>query len=188
MRGYRLGSLALALFAAFVLGSRDAASLDATTSPGAMASFATGQQADEIAEYARRYRISRRLARVIYVQARALDVDPDLAFGLVATESRFDPRAVGRRGERGLLQIKLTTARAYDRRVTPEALFLPETNMRLGLLHLRREVEHFDHDWRLGLLAYNMGRRGLTRVLAEGRQPRTQYAAAVLSHLREQSL
>jgi soluble lytic murein transglycosylase-like protein len=183
MRGYRLGSIALALLTVGLLGPSGAGQVDAAVAGIAMAHVETGTLADEIAAYARHYRISRGLARAIVVQARAQGIDPELAFGLVATESRFDPRAVGRRGERGLLQLQLATARAYDRHVTPEELFLPETNLRLGLLHLKREVEHFDHDWTLGLLAYNMGRGRLTRALEQGRPPRTEYATLVLALL-----
>ena len=138
--------------------------------------------------YARRYGISPRLARIIWREARAHEVDPGIVFGLIAAESRFDPRAVGREGERGLMQIKLETARLYQRGVTAEALMRPETNLRVGLLHLKREVEHFGHDWTLGLLAYNMGRGRLTRTLERGRVPGTGYAARVLSHLRERPL
>jgi soluble lytic murein transglycosylase-like protein len=138
--------------------------------------------------YARHYGIPRDLARTIYVQARTADVDPRLVFALVAAESRFDARAVGSKGERGLLQLRLATARAYDSSVTPEALFHAETNLRLGLLHLKREVEHFDHDWRLGLLAYNMGRGRVTRALEQGSAPASGYATRVLAGLHERPL
>jgi soluble lytic murein transglycosylase-like protein len=138
--------------------------------------------------YARRYGISPRLARIIWREARAQQIDPEIVFGLIAAESKFDPRAIGREGERGLMQIKLETARAYQRGVTADELMQPETNLRLGLLHLKREVEHFGHDWTLGLLAYNMGRGRLTRALQGGRMPQTEYAARVLSHLRQQPL
>jgi soluble lytic murein transglycosylase-like protein len=138
--------------------------------------------------YARRYGISPCLAHTIWREARASGVDPGIVFGLIAHESRFDPHAIGREGERGLMQIKPATARAYERDVTAEALMRPETNLRLGLLHLKREVEHFGHDWTLGLLAYHMGRGRLTRALERGRVPGTEYATRVLSHLRERPL
>jgi soluble lytic murein transglycosylase-like protein len=138
--------------------------------------------------YARRYGISACLAHTIWREARASSIDPGIVFGLIASESRFDPHAIGREGERGLMQIKLATARAYERNVTADALMRPETNLRLGLLHLKREVEHFGHDWTLGLLAYHMGRGRLTRALERGRVPRMEYATRVLSHLRERPL
>lgn len=186
LKGDRLGSIALVLMvaASTPLPGKE---LVNGTFPWARVARAQAESETEIAAYARRYRISPALARTIYLQARDLGVEPGLAFGLAATESRFNTRAVGRQGERGLLQLKLATARAYDARVKADELFHPETNVRLGLLHLKREVEHFDHDWRLGLLAYNMGRGRLERALDRGRVP-SSYAARVLAHLREQPL
>jgi soluble lytic murein transglycosylase-like protein len=189
MTGDRLGCRALALLLVAFLATWGAELVGAAFFQPAAGYSETKTASEEAIEaYAGRYRISRGLARTIYVQAREMGVEPDLVFGLVATESRFNPRAVGRRGERGLLQLRLATARAYDRHVTPEALFHSETNLRLGLLHLKREVEHFDHDWRLGLLAYNMGRGRLTRVLEAGREPSPRYAARVMAHVRGQLL
>jgi soluble lytic murein transglycosylase-like protein len=180
MKGDRLGSVALALMVAV---SAPLPGVEPGPPPWVRSARAHDVTEAEISAYARRYRISPVLARTIYVQARDVGVEPGLAFGLAATESRFNPRAVGRQGERGLLQLKLTTARVYDRHLKAEELFHPETNVRIGLLHLKREVEHFDHDWRLGLLAYNMGRGRLERALDRGRVPRTRYAGRVLAHL-----
>jgi soluble lytic murein transglycosylase-like protein len=189
MRGYRLGCIALALGAMALLAPGMARPVDQDGPPVVAACGETHPVVEAAAlAYARRYGIPRDLARTIYVQARTADVDPRLVFALVAAESRFDTRAVGRRGERGLLQLRLATARAYDSRVTPEALFHAETNLRLGLLHLKREVEHFDHDWRLGLLAYNMGRGRVTRALEQGSAPASGYATRVLAGLRERPL
>src|SRR5688572_12635559 len=145
MRGDRLGCRALALLLLVFLAPWGAELVGAAISRPATAHSETRTAAEEAIEaYAERYGISRGLARTIYVQAREMGVETDLVFGLVATESRFNPRAVGRRGERGLLQLRLSTARAYDRHVTPEAPFHPETNLRLGPLHLKQDVEHFD--------------------------------------------
>lgn len=187
MKGDRLGSIALALLMTASSGSQGAKPAEGRAW-WPTAARAKADSTDVIAAYARRYRIKASLARTIYTQAEAVGVEPALAFGLAATESRFNTRAVGRNGERGLLQLKLGTARAYDRSVRAEELFHPETNVRLGLLHLKREAEHFDHDWRLGLLAYNMGRGRLERALERGRVPRTGYASRVLAHLPEQPL
>lgn len=184
-----VGLIALTLIAARPASGPGTTGLDwaplvaiAAVNPGA------DLAADEVAWYARRYRISQRLARTIWLQAREHRIDPGIVFGLVAAESRFDPTAVGRQGERGLMQIKLATARVYERRVTPEALFRPEANLRLGILHLKREVEYFGYDWTLGLLAYKMGRGRVTRALDRGRLPESDYADRVLAHAREQPL
>ncbi len=188
-KGYRLGSIALLMLMTASPPHAATSTVSAPSEPAAARVGNASTGADHAAAgYARRYGISRELAATILEQAREADVDPGLVFGLVAIESRFDPHALGTSGERGLLQLKLATARAYDRGVRPEELFVPETNLRLGLLHLKREVEHFDHDWKLGLLAYNMGRGRVARALDRGMVPRTGYAARVMAHLSEQPL
>jgi soluble lytic murein transglycosylase-like protein len=129
---------------------------------------------------ARRFGVGDDLAALIYEQARLADVEPAMAFGMVAQESGFDPAAVGRQGERGLMQIKPSTARAYDAQVTPGDLHDPELNLRLALRHLKREVEYFG-DRSLGLMSYHMGRARLERELADGVPPRDRYVDRVLS-------
>lgn len=78
------------------------------------------------------------------------------------------------------MQIKPSTARAYDARLTPEALHTPEINVRLGLRHLKREVEYFG-DPILGLMSYHRGRTRLEREMVDGMVPRDGYVERVLS-------
>ena len=132
--------------------------------------------------FAARYKIDPGLAGTIHRVAVENGLEPAAVFGLIATESEFDARAVGQAGAIGLMQIKPSTARAYDSRATRERLFHPETNLRLGMTHLRRELAHFGHDWTLGLLSYNMGRTRLSRALSRGVVPRNGYASKVLAH------
>ncbi|CAN5856829.1 hypothetical protein BH20GEM1_BH20GEM1_07440 [soil metagenome] len=129
---------------------------------------------------AQKFGVRHGLAKIIYEQALNAGVEPGMAFGMIALESGFDPAAVGRQGERGLMQIKPSTARAYDAGITAEALHRPEVNLRLGLRHLKREVEYFG-DPILGLMSYHMGRARLQRELADGTSPRDGYVERVLS-------
>ena len=132
------------------------------------------------ARLAERFGVGERLAAIIYEQSRLADVEPALVFGVIAVESGFDPEAIGRHGERGLLQIKPSTARVYDSSVTPDMLHDPEVNLRVGLQHLKREVEYFG-DSSLGLMSYHMGRARLERAMADGVPPRDPYVERVLS-------
>lgn len=129
---------------------------------------------------AHRFGVHEELATIIYKQARIADVEPAVAFGMIAQESGFDAAAVGRQGERGLMQIKPSTARAYEEGITADALHDPELNVRLGLRHLKREVEYFG-DRSLGLMSYHMGRARLQRELADGVPPRDRYVERILS-------
>ncbi len=132
--------------------------------------------------FAARYGIDLELAGIIHRTAVEHGLEPAAVFGLIATESAFDTHAVGRAGSVGLMQIKPSTARAYDPQATRERLFNPEINVRVGMAHLSRELAHFHHDWTLGLLSYNMGRARLSRALANGVVPRNGYARKVLAH------
>jgi soluble lytic murein transglycosylase-like protein len=131
-------------------------------------------------DLARRFGVGSGLAAIIYEEALSVGIEPALAFGLIAQESGFDTSAIGSQGERGLMQIKPSTARAYDARITPEALLRPNVNVRLGLRHLKREVEYFG-DPVLGLMSYHMGRARLERELADGSARRDRYVERVLS-------
>lgn len=152
-------------------GGVDAAALPAEAEP----EIAAGAEA-----LARRFGVRRKLAGIIYEEARRAGIEPAMAFGVIAQESGFDPSAVGRHGERGLMQIKPSTARAHDARITPAALMRPVVNVRLGLRHLKQEVEYFG-DPILGLMSYHMGRARLERELADGTAPRDRYVERVLS-------
>lgn len=201
LHGNRLpcGVLIMALVMGFAAMTADAEVPGAsrgTAAPGRTSTSAGGVAAEEAAlarmaaaeprlakgveELSRRFGVGRRLAGVIYEEARRAGIEPAMAFSVIAQESGFDPSAVGRSGERGLMQIKPSTARAYDARITPDGLLRPETNLRLGLRHLKREVEYFG-DPILGLMSYHMGRARLERQLADGTVPRDRYVERVLS-------
>ena len=155
----------------------------ARTSSASVVVHGTPDVPDRVAgTYARRYGIDLGLANTIYRIAREHQLEPAAVFGLIATESGFDPQAVGETGSIGLMQIKPSTARFYDPSASRERLFRPETNLRVGMAHLSRELAHFRDNWTLGLLSYNMGRTRVSRALANGVIPRNGYANKVLAH------
>lgn len=73
--------------------------------------------------------------------AREQRVPVDVAHALVARESGYRLRAVGRAGEIGLVQIKLSTARGLGFRGTREELFQPRVNLTWGLLYARMALD-----------------------------------------------
>jgi soluble lytic murein transglycosylase-like protein len=134
------------------------------------------------AEYARRYGIDEDLATTIIDSAIAEGLDPDLGFRVVRVESVFRANARGRAGALGLTQLMPSTARAVDRTLRTEAQILdPVTNLRVGFRYLRRMIERYDGDVRLGLLAYNRGEGTVDRVLRSGADPENGYAPRVLN-------
>lgn len=137
--------------------------------------------AQRAAAYASRYRISGDLARSILDIAKAEGLDPELGFRLVRVESVFRTNARGPAGALGLTQLMPSTARAIDRGVRTEAEILePRTNLRLGFRYLRRMIERYNGDVRLGLLAYNRGQTTVDRSLRAGRDPENGYSPKVL--------
>lgn len=128
-----------------------------------------------------RYGISRGLAEEIYDAAIRNDIDPDVAFGLVNTESTFDERAVSHVGARGLTQVMPRTARWLRPGTTAEDLFDRTLNLDLGFRYLRSLIDKYDGNIRLALLAYNRGPGTVDRILARGGDPDNGYADRVLS-------
>lgn len=68
--------------------------------------------------------------------AAARRVPIDLADAIITIESAYDPHAVGMADEIGLMQIRQSTARELGFAGTPQDLFDPQTNIRLGIAYL----------------------------------------------------
>lgn len=102
---------------------------------------------------------------VIQTTGRALGVDPRLIKAVIYAESRFDPRAVSRRGAMGLMQLMPQTARELGVRDP----FSPVQNIVGGTRYLRMQLKTFG-DLRLALAAYNAG----PATIVKGRVPNTR--------------
>jgi hypothetical protein len=85
--------------------------------------------------------------------ARAENLDASLVSALIRAESNYEPRAVSRKGARGLMQLMPATAK----RLSVRRPFDPESNVRGGVRYLRELVERFGHRPDLVLAAYNAG-------------------------------
>lgn len=101
----------------------------------------------EIAEAAARHAVPERLLRAV-----------------IQTESGFNPRAISRRGARGLMQLMPATAGILGVRNS----FDPRENIDAGARHLRALLGRFRNNLRLTLAAYNAGEQA---VLAYGGVP-----------------
>ncbi|WP_420127040.1 lytic transglycosylase domain-containing protein [Longimicrobium sp.] len=126
------------------------------------------------------YTIPRDLAENIYDIALEEDIDPDMAFGLVRTESAFKTSATSHVGAIGLTQLMPATARWLKPDVTVRDLREPETNLRIGFKYLAELIDKYDGDKELALLAYNRGPGTVDRVLKRGGNPDNGYPDMVL--------
>jgi soluble lytic murein transglycosylase-like protein len=127
-----------------------------------------------------RYGIARDLAEDIYDMAAEAGIDAAMAFGLVKTESTFNPRAVSGVGARGLTQVMPRTARWLMPGTTAEDLYDRQTNLRLGFRYLNQLIDKYRGDVKLALTAYNRGPGTVDRVLKRGGNPDNGYADKVL--------
>jgi hypothetical protein len=93
-----------------------------------------------------------------------LGLAPRLALSMAKVESGYDPRAVSPKGAIGVLQlIPFFVCQEYE--VSPEMLFDPEVNIRIGLSYMKSLLDRFDENLDLSLAAYNAGAR---RVVEAG--------------------
>ena len=85
--------------------------------------------------------------------AALYDVPADLVAAVIEAESSRNPRAVSRRGARGLMQLMPKTAR----RLGVDDPFDPRANIEAGVKHLRAMIDIFGNDLPRVLAAYNAG-------------------------------
>ena len=90
---------------------------------------------------------------LIATESRRYGVDASLVSALIRAESNYEPRAVSRKGARGLMQLMPATAR----RLSLSQPFDPVANVRAGVRYLKELLDRFDSRPELVLAAYNAG-------------------------------
>ena len=93
-----------------------------------------------------------RFDTTIRLAAASHGLDPDLVKAIVKAESGFDPKAVSKKGARGLMQLMPETAKQYG----VKDPFDPKENIRAGTRHLKRMLDRFGSTEK-ALAAYNAG-------------------------------
>jgi soluble lytic murein transglycosylase len=105
--------------------------------------------------------------------SRARSIDTFTLAALIRQESEFNPRAISSARAYGLTQVLPSTGRQLSRTAgvrgfTPAMLFEPETNLKLGTLHLKSLLEQHGGRWETTLAAYNAGKSRVDRWLTWG--------------------
>lgn len=99
-------------------------------------------------------------------------VPMNVIFGVILTESSFEPSAVSKTGAVGLMQIMPETFADLQRRLGEEydddMLFDPEVNIRYGTYYLSYLYDIFG-DWEMTYAAYNGGMGNVRKWLADER-------------------
>jgi soluble lytic murein transglycosylase len=110
--------------------------------------------------------------------SRARSIDAHVLAALIRQESEFDPKAVSRARAYGLTQVMPSTGRQLSRTAgvrgfTASMLFEPDTNLKLGTLHLKALLAQHEGSWETTLAAYNAGKSRVDKWLtwAKYREP-----------------
>ena len=108
-------------------------------------------------------------------------IDPLLVRAVIKVESNFNPKAVSRKGARGLMQITPDTAR----KLRLDNPFSPKQNITAGTRYLKQQLDYFG-DIRLGLAAYNAGAGHITQEGMIAYIPETQaYVSKVMGYYHQ---
>ncbi len=105
-----------------------------------------------------------RYGHLIRKAAKAFGLDPELIRAIIKVESSFNPYAVSQKGAMGLMQLMPETAKEME----VSSPFEAGENIMGGSRYLRKMLNLFDGDLRLGLAAYNAGPN---KVLAKNGVP-----------------
>ncbi len=103
----------------------------------------------------------RTIASSIYEESKKYGMDYRLVLAVMKVESNFKNEAISRRGARGLMQIKPSSARIIARETGVDVkgakcLHVPEKNIKIGVSYLSKLRDMFDNIVS-ALHAYNAG-------------------------------
>jgi soluble lytic murein transglycosylase-like protein len=96
---------------------------------------------------------------IIEQAAVSAALEPNLLRAVIVVESGFNSRAVSKRGAVGLMQLMPATASRYGVSNPYDA----RQNVHGGARYLKFLIDHFGHDVRLALAAYNAGENAVER-------------------------
>ena len=97
----------------------------------------------------------RRFDPIIQRVAKSYDVDPALVRAIIMAESSYNPKAVSKKGAKGLMQLMPKTAEYLGVKDS----FNPEHNIDAGVSYFKKLLGQFNGDVKLALAAYNAGSR-----------------------------
>lgn len=94
---------------------------------------------------------------IISRYAKKNEVSPQVIYAIVKRESNFNPRAVGKVGERGLGQIRYSMHKKRCGLREPDQLFDRVENIRCVCVILKHYLDRADGDYAKALAFYNAG-------------------------------
>lgn len=101
--------------------------------------------------------VAKDVRSMVASEARKQGVPVNLALAIAKVESNFRCSAIGRAGERGVMQIKPATARGVGYRGSPSGLNNCATGIRYGMIYLRQAYRKAGGNVYRTALLYNAG-------------------------------
>jgi len=92
---------------------------------------------------------------IIEKAAERYNIDAALIKAIIMAESRYNHRAVSKKGAGGLMQLMPHTAKALG----VQNIFDPEDNINGGVRYIKKLLNRFKGNTKLALAAYNAGSR-----------------------------
>jgi soluble lytic murein transglycosylase-like protein len=99
------------------------------------------------------------ISSLVEKTAGAHKVDPKLVHAIIQVESGYNPRAVSRKGARGLMQLIPATAARFG----VQNSFNPGQNIEGGVTYLKYLLDLFDGNVPLSVAAYNAGENAVLK-------------------------
>lgn len=130
----------------------------------------------------------RQLTDVIYTESKRYRYDPMFVLAIILTESSFRRGQISHKGARGLMQVvpfvgEHIAPRAGVTWQGDSTLLDPETNIKLGTLHLFELILKF-RDVKKALVAYNMGETRVRKLMRSDKPLPRSYLNRVLENYR----
>lgn len=129
------------------------------------------------------------ITRTIIKESAKYQLDPIFVMAVIKTESKFNPLALGRFGELGLMQIKPNTAEWIAKKYNlvwrgKNTLRNPAANIRIGLAYMNYLRGKFNGKALKYVSAYNMGPGNVRRLLNNNVKP-AEYNSRIMKNYAE---
>lgn len=129
------------------------------------------------------------IARTVIAESAKYKLDPVFVLAVIATESKFNPVAIGSVGEIGLMQIRPETAKWIAQKMGmkwkgKESLKNPTTNIKIGIAYMDYLRTKFTSKPVRYVSAYNMGPLNVRRLVAKNKVP-AEYNSKVMKNYFE---
>ena len=115
-----------------------------------------------------KYIYPKKYSEYVEFYAKEYNLDENLVYSVIKTESKFDKDAVSRKGAKGLMQIGDSTRdwAIEELEMTEADIFKPQDNIRIGCWYLNRLYKEFGN-LDLVIAAYNGGSGNVKKWLAD---------------------